>query len=158
MNKLSAGILLYRFQDSSVEVFIAHPGGPFWAKKDRGAWSIPKGLAEPGEDLLKAAMREFEEETGYRVSGDFVRLTPIKLRAGKIVVPFALEYDLDPETIVSNTFETEWPPRSGRQQAFPEIDRAGWFDPQNAKQKLNAAQGPIVDELMRKLGILHSSG
>ena len=151
MDKLSAGILLYRFRDGLFEVLIAHPGGPFWAKKDEGAWSIPKGLVDHGEDLLKAAIREFEEETGYRVSGEFIKLTPIRLRAGKIVVPFALEYDLDPETIVSNTFETEWPPRSGRQQAFPEIDRAAWFDPETAKKKLNPAQASIVDELQRVL-------
>ena len=151
MDKLSAGILLYRFRDGLFEVLIAHPGGPFWAKKDEGAWSIPKGLVDHGEDLLKAAIREFEEETGYRVSGEFIKLTPIRLRAGKIVVPFALEYDLDPETIVSNTFETEWPPRSGRQQAFPEIDRAAWLDPETAKKKLNPAQASIVDELQRVL-------
>ena len=151
MDKLSAGILLYRFKGGSLEVLIAHPGGPFWAKKDLGAWSIPKGLVDHGEDLLNAAIREFEEETGYRVSGDFTKLTPIRLRAGKIVVPFALEFDLDPETIVSNTFETEWPPRSGRKQAFPEIDRAEWFDPETAKLKLNPAQASIVDELKRAL-------
>ena len=151
MDKLSAGILLYRFRDGLFEVLIAHPGGPFWAKKDEGAWSIPKGLVDHGEDLLGAAIREFEEETGYQVSGEFIKLTPIRLRAGKIVVPFALEYDLDPETIVSNTFETEWPPRSGRQQAFPEIDRAAWLDPETAKKKLNPAQASIVDELQRVL-------
>jgi predicted NUDIX family NTP pyrophosphohydrolase len=151
MNKLSAGILLYRFQKRELEVLIAHPGGPFWAKKDLGAWSIPKGMVEPGEDLLKAAVREFYEETGHRVDGDFIKLTPIKLRAGKIVIPFALEHDLDPATIISNTFQTEWPPRSGRQQEFPEIDRVEWFDVESAKQKLNPAQAAFVDELIVKL-------
>ncbi len=152
MNKLSAGILLYRFRDETLEVLIAHPGGPFWAKKDLGAWSIPKGLVAPGEDLLKAAVREFYEETGKNVSGDFLKLTPIKLRAGKTVIPFALEGDLDPESIVSNTFEMEWPPRSGRQQAFPEIDSVKWVDTDTAKVKLNPAQASIVDELIRKVG------
>jgi predicted NUDIX family NTP pyrophosphohydrolase len=153
MNKLSAGILLYRSQQESLEVLIAHPGGPFWSKKDLGAWSIPKGLVEPGEDLLNAAIREFREETGHTVSGRFIKLTPIKLRAGKIVIPFALEYDLDPEAVISNTFQTEWPPRSGQQQEFPEIDRVEWVNVDTAKRKLNPAQAAIIDELTRKLRI-----
>lgn len=151
MNKISAGILLFRFRDRMPEVLLAHPGGPFWAKKDNGAWSIPKGLVEPGEDLLAAAIREFHEETGYAVSGDFIKLSPIKLRAGKVVVAFALEYDLDPASIESNTFSMEWPPGSGGQQDFPEIDRAEWFDPDLAKRKLNPAQASIVDELLQVL-------
>ena len=151
MNKISAGILLFRFRNGSIEVLIAHPGGPFWAKKDDGAWSIPKGLVEPGEDLLKAAIREFREETGTTISGNCLKLSPIKLRAGKIVVPFAVEHDLDPSLIRSNTFSVEWPPRSGRHREFPEIDRAGWFTPDVAKRKLNPAQAAIVDELLRVL-------
>jgi predicted NUDIX family NTP pyrophosphohydrolase len=151
MDKLSAGILLYRCKNGPLEVLIAHPGGPFWTKKDVGAWSIPKGLVEPGEDLLRAAIREFQEETGHHVSGEFLKLRPVKLRAGKIVIPFALEHDLDPETVLSNSFQTEWPPRSGRQQEFPEIDRVAWFGVETAKQKLNPAQAAFVDELVDKL-------
>jgi predicted NUDIX family NTP pyrophosphohydrolase len=151
MGEISAGILLYRVRNGDLEVLIAHPGGPYWAKKDLGAWSIPKGLVAPGEDTQKAAMREFYEETGYQVSGHFLQLTPIKLRAGKIVVPFALEYDLEASDIRSNTFSLEWPPRSGRHQDFPEIDRAEWFDPETAKKKLNPAQASIVDELIAKV-------
>lgn len=152
MSKYSAGILLYRSRGDKLEVMIAHPGGPFWKNKDLGAWSIPKGLVEPGEDTLKAAIREFYEETGHRVTGDFIRLTPIKLRAGKLVIPFALEHDLDTARIKSNTFSAEWPPRSGKQQEFPEIDRAEWFEVETARQKLNPAQAAIVSELVSKLG------
>ena len=151
MSKFSAGILLYRFTNGKLEVLIAHPGGPFWANKDLGAWSIPKGLVAPGEDTLKAAQREFLEETGHQVSGDFIRLTPVKLRAGKIVIPFAIEHDLDATSLKSNTFTREWPPGSGRQQQFPEIDRAEWCNVETAKIKLNPAQADIVDELVKRL-------
>lgn len=151
MSKFSAGILLYRYKNGDLEVLIAHPGGPFWAKKDIGSWSIPKGLVAPGEDTLKAAKREFYEETGHRISGDFIRLTPIKLRAGKIVIPFALEHDLDASRIKSNTFTKEWPPGTGRIQEFPEIDRAEWCEVETAKVKLNPAQAEIVDELIKRL-------
>jgi predicted NUDIX family NTP pyrophosphohydrolase len=151
MSKFSAGILLYRFRNGKLEVLIAHPGGPFWINKDLGAWSIPKGLVAPGEDTLEAAKREFHEETGHRVAGNFTRLTPIKLRAGKIVIPFALEHDLDENKIKSNTFMKEWPPGSGREQEFPEIDRAEWCDTDTAKMKLNPAQADIVDELVKRV-------
>lgn len=153
MAQFSAGIMLYRIKKRELEVLISHPGGPFWAKKDEGSWSIPKGLINIGEDPLKAAIREFEEETGRRVEGDFLRLTHVKLRAGKTVIPFAIEYDIDPSDFVSNTFSVEWPPRSGRQQEFPEIDRSEWFATETAKMKLNPAQAPIVDELAHKLGL-----
>lgn len=151
MSKLSAGILLYRFKNGNLEVLIAHPGGPFWANKDLGAWSIPKGLVAPGEDTLKAAQREFLEETGHQVSGNFIPLTPVKLRAGKIVIPFAIEHDLNATNLKSNTFTREWPPGSGRQQEFPEIDRAEWCNVETAKIKLNPAQAEIVNELVKRL-------
>ena len=151
MPKQSAGLLMYRRRGGAPEVLLVHPGGPFWASKDQGAWSIPKGEYEPGEDPLVAARREFAEETGIVPEGEFVALTPLRQRAGKIVHAFAIEGDLDPETIRSNTFVMEWPPRSGRQQEFPEVDRAGWFPLEEAKQKLLAAQAALVEELERLL-------
>jgi predicted NUDIX family NTP pyrophosphohydrolase len=151
MPRQSAGLLPFRRRAGALEVFLVHPGGPFWAKKDQGAWSIPKGEYEPGEDPLAAARREFAEETGIVPEGDFVALTPLRQRGGKIVRAFAFESDLDPETIKSNTFVMEWPPRSGRHQEFPEVDRAGWFTVDAAKQKLLAAQVGLVEELARLL-------
>jgi predicted NUDIX family NTP pyrophosphohydrolase len=151
MPRQSAGLLPFRRRAGGLEVFLVHPGGPFWAKKDQGAWSIPKGEYEPGEDPLAAARREFAEETGIVPEGDFVALTPLRQRGGKIVRAFAFESDLDPHTIKSNTFVMEWPPRSGRQQEFPEVDRAGWFTVDAAKQKLLAAQVGLVEELARLL-------
>jgi len=151
MPKQSAGLLMYRRRGGAPEVLLVHPGGPFWARKDQGAWSIPKGEYEPGEDPLVAARREFAEETGIVPEGEFVALTPLRQRAGKIVRAFAFEGDLDPERIKSNTFVMEWPPRSGRQQEFPEVDRAGWFPLEVAKQKLLAAQVALVEELARLL-------
>jgi predicted NUDIX family NTP pyrophosphohydrolase len=151
MRRQSAGLLPFRRRAGALEVFLVHPGGPFWAKKDQGAWSIPKGEYEPGEDPLAAARREFAEETGIVPEGDFVALTPLRQRGGKIVRAFAFESDLDPHTIKSNTFVMEWPPRSGRQQEFPEVDRAGWFTVDAAKQKLLAAQVGLVEELARLL-------
>jgi predicted NUDIX family NTP pyrophosphohydrolase len=136
MPKQSAGVLLFRRRGGALEVFLVHPGGPFWAKKDLGAWSIPKGEYEPDEDPLAAARREFAEEIGILPAGDFVTLSPVRQRSGKIVRAFAIEGDLDPKTITSNTFVVEWPPRSGKRREFPEIDRAGWFPLEAAKEKL----------------------
>ena len=147
MPKLSAGILLYHFCDQILEVFLVHPGGPFWAKKDAGAWSIPKGEYDIGEDPLLAARREFNEETGYDLDGNFIPLLPIKQKSGKIIQAWALEGEADPIAIVSNTFTLEWPPRSGRQQEFPEIDRAGWFTMEQARGKIAPGQLGFLQEL-----------
>ena len=147
MKKQSAGILLYRFQKKTLEVLLVHPGGPFWKKKDDGAWTIPKGEFTRNEEPLQAAIREFEEETGQPVRGNFIPLTPAKQKSGKLVHAWAVEGALDEKNIRSNSFEIEWPPRSGKQQSFPEIDRADWFTPENAKQKINPAQAVFIDEL-----------
>ncbi len=144
----SAGILLHRQGDAGVEVLLVHPGGPFWARKDLGAWSIPKGELGDGEDPRACALREFAEETGTHLpAGALAELGSVKLKSGKLVVAFAVEGDLDPATISSNTFELEWPPRSGRLQTFPEVDRAGWFGLDAAREKLNPAQAAFVDRL-----------
>lgn len=148
----SAGILVYRRQPSRLEVFLVHPGGPFWAKKDYGAWSIPKGELEDAENALDAARREFAEETGQTVSGDFMPLTPAKQPSRKIVHAFAIEGDVAADNIVSNTFELEWPPRSGVRQRFPEVDRGSWFNIEEAKKRVHAGLVPILDELERMLG------
>jgi predicted NUDIX family NTP pyrophosphohydrolase len=147
----SAGLLLYRRRREEPEVFLVHPGGPFWAGKDERAWSIPKGLFDPGKDPLAAAVREFEEETGLSVEGTFVALTPRKQPSGKVVHAFALECDLDPSSIRSNSFSMEWPPRSGRLQSFPEVDRAAWFTLEIARAKLHRGQVGFIDELARML-------
>lgn len=140
MPKLSAGLLMYRRRPGGVEVFLVHPGGPFWAKKDAGAWSIPKGEYVAGEDPLEASRREFEEETGTVPEGEFCELGSVKQAGGKTVTAWAFEGDCDPGTIRSNTFTMEWPPNSGRQQEFPEVDRAGWFDLQTAEEKILKGQ------------------
>jgi predicted NUDIX family NTP pyrophosphohydrolase len=146
--KQSAGILLYRKVNSNVlQVLLVHPGGPFFKNKDAGAWSIPKGEFLDGEEPLAAAKREFEEETGQPVSGDFVPLGSVKLKSGKIVHAWAVEGDIDHETVVSNICELEWPPRSGKKITIPEIDRAGWFNLTVAKQKINEAQAKFIDKL-----------
>ena len=145
MPQRSAGILLHRDRG---EVLLVHPGGPFWARKDAGAWSIPKGEIEGGEDPRERALVEFAEETGTSLDG--ARLTPlgeVRQKAGKVVVAFAAEGDLDADAIVSNTFEMEWPPRSGRRQAFPEVDRAAWFSLDEARERINPAQAPLLDAL-----------
>ena len=151
MTKQSAGILLYRLKNKELEVLLVHPGGPFFAKKDVGAWSIPKGEFSNKEDPLEAAEREFREETGVTVSGEFVTLSPIMQKGGKIVLAWAVEGNLDPQQIKSNTFEIEWPPRSGRKQSFPEIDRGEWFTVPVAKEKINRAQAAFIDQLMTRL-------
>jgi predicted NUDIX family NTP pyrophosphohydrolase len=147
MAKVAAGLLLFRRKNDGVEILLVHPGGPLWTKKDEGAWSIPKGEIEPGEDPLRAAQREFEEELGSPVSGEFVALTPIRQASGKLVHAWAVEADFDPATLQSGTFSMEWPPRSGRQQHFPEVDRAEWFTIDAARRKINKAQVALLDEL-----------
>jgi predicted NUDIX family NTP pyrophosphohydrolase len=151
MAKQSAGVLLYRFRQAALEVFLVHPGGPFWAKKDLGAWSIPKGEPAPGEDLLARAQREFAEETGAAVTGTFRPLAPVKQSGGKIVHAWAVEGDCDAAAIKSNSFDLEWPPRSGRIQAFPEVDRAAWFALAAARDKINSGQVGLLDALGRLL-------
>jgi predicted NUDIX family NTP pyrophosphohydrolase len=147
MPKVSAGVLLYRRRDGAIEVFLVHPGGPFWARKDLAAWSIPKGEFDPAEDALEAAKRELQEETGLTVEGEFTPLKPIRQAGGKIVHAFALEGDLDPSAIRSNTFEMEWPPRSGRRQVFPEVDRAAWLPLDVARGKIHKGQVGLLEEL-----------
>lgn len=150
MAKKSAGILLYRFSNAALQVFLIHPGGPFFAKKDLGAWSIPKGEFKD-EDPLLAAKREFREETGIFLEGEFLTLQPVRQKGGKEVHAWALEGDLDPSAIISNTFELEWPPRSGRYHSFPEVDRGEWFDLSTAREKINAAQEALIVELKERL-------
>jgi Predicted NTP pyrophosphohydrolase len=150
--KASAGILLFRERAGRLEVLLAHPGGPYWAKKDAGAWTIPKGEIAEDEEPLAAARREFEEETGARVEGEPLPLTPRRQPGGKLVHAWAMRGDLDPAAVRSITFTMEWPPRSGRQQAFPEVDRAGWFGLPDARGKILKGQAPFLDELERLLG------
>ena len=145
----SAGLLLYRRSPDGLEVFLVHPGGPFWAKKDLGAWSIPKGEVEPAEDPLAAAQREFEEETGFQISGEFRPLAPLKQKSGKTVYAWAVEGDCDPSGLKSNTVSLEWPPHSGRQQEFPEVDRAAWFPLDEAKRKILPGQVGFIEWLER---------
>ena len=147
MPRLSAGLLMYRIKDGAIQVLLAHPGGPYFAKKDDESWSIPKGEPGPDEDLFLTAQREFEEETGLKPAGPFIPLQPVKQKGGKVVHAWAFEGDCDPATIQSNTFTMEWPPRSGQQQTFPEIDRAEFFDLATARRKVKAAQVGLIDEL-----------
>jgi predicted NUDIX family NTP pyrophosphohydrolase len=153
MTKQSAGILLYRFSDNQLQVFLIHPGGPFFRNKDAGNWSVPKGEFLDDEDPLDAAKREFWEETGRPINGKFILLEPIIQKAGKKVYAWAVEGDIDHENIVSNLFEMEWPPRSGKKQTFPEVDKAGWFDVEEGKAKINSAQIGFIEEL---IGIIDS--
>lgn len=146
MAKKAAGLLLFRRTNDRVEVLLVHPGGPLWSKKDEGVWSIPKGEIDPGEDPLAAAQREFHEELGSPASGEFMPLTPVMQANGKLVYAWAVEGDFDPTTLVSSPFSMEWPPRSGRQQSFPEVDRADWFTIDAAKRKINKAQIALLDE------------
>jgi predicted NUDIX family NTP pyrophosphohydrolase len=148
----SAGILLFRRLPPALEVFLVHPGGPFWAKKDEGAWSIPKGVYDAAEAAEAAARREFEEETGVAIVASLIPLGDFRQPGGKIVTAFAAEGDIDPAAVRSNTFTMEWPPKSGRAAAFPEIDRAGWFDPSAAAAKILKGQRPILEALLARLG------
>jgi len=147
MTKHSAGLLLYRRRPGGLEVLLVHPGGPFWAGKDKGAWSIPKGEYPPGEDPLAAARREFQEETGFPAPGEVIGLTPLRQSSGKLIQAWALEGDCDAGAIHSNTFTLEWPPRSGRRQDFPEVDRAAWFTLEAARGKIIPGQVGLLEEL-----------
>ena len=146
MDRKSAGLLMYRMSDGQVEVLLIHPGGPFWARKEEGAWSIPKGEFAD-EDPLEAAKREFQEETGFTASGDFRPFIPIKQTGGKTVYAWAVEGDCDAEAVTSNTFTMEWPPHSGQSRAFPEADRAAWFPLPQAREKILRSQQPLLDQL-----------
>jgi predicted NUDIX family NTP pyrophosphohydrolase len=150
--KKSAGLLLFRDASGRLEVLLVHPGGPFWAKKDAGAWSIPKGEIGDGEDALTAARREFEEETGVRPVGEALALEPRRQPGGKLVYAWAMRGDLDPAAVRSATFSLEWPPRSGRRQEFPEIDRAAWFTLEEARTKILKGQVPFLEDLERVAG------
>lgn len=149
MPKPSAGLLMFRGRGDSLEVLLAHPGGPLWARKDAGAWTIPKGEIDEGEAPLAAACREFSEETGFRPAGPYVALTPIRQRSGKVVHAWAFAGDCDPGRLQSNTFTMEWPPHSGQVAAFPEVDRAAFFTLAAAREKINPAQIALLDELER---------
>jgi predicted NUDIX family NTP pyrophosphohydrolase len=151
MRKYSVGILLFRFKDKRLEVLLVHPGGPFWAKKDKGVWSIPKGLLGENENPLDGAKREFKEETGFEVEGEFIDLGELKQPGGKIIHAWALEKDLDATKIVSNKFTLEWPRNSGRIQEYPEVDKAGWFDIEQAKKKIIKGQLGFIDKLIEIL-------
>lgn len=153
MPRSSAGILMYRRGRDAVELFLVHPGGPFWARKDLGAWSIPKGEYEAGEDPLAAARREFQEETGFEARGDFIPLGSLRQPSGKVIAIWAVEGTCDAAAIRSNPFSMEWPPRSGHMAEFPEVDRAGWFTPTEARAKLTRGQIPVVDALLAHLGL-----
>lgn len=151
-SKESAGLLLYRRRDARIEILLAHPGGPLWKKKDAGAWTLPKGELKGGEDALGCARREFEEETGFSSQGPFLPLGSIRQRSGKLVHAWAFEGDCDTKALRSNSFEMEWPPRSGKMQSFPEVDRAEFFDIESAREKLNPAQGEFLDRLLEAIG------
>ena len=161
MSRVSAGLLMYRFREGQLQVLLVHPGGPFFKNKDEGAWSIPKGEVEPGEDLLKAAAREFAEEIGPSPTDPFIPLKPVKQKGGKFVHAWAFEGNWLPPAIASNTFKIEWPPRSGRQVEYREIDRAEFFDVAAARRKINVGQVALIDELEEILkeaslsGVLH---
>ena len=153
MPKKSAGVLLFRRTGGAIEVLLVHPGGPFWAKKDDHVWSIPKGEFEDSEDPLDAARREFTEETGAIADGNPIPLAPLRQPSGKTIHAWAMEGDFDPAALRSNSFSMEWPPRSGKTQEFPEVDRAGWFAPEEARVKLAPGQVGFVEELIGVLGI-----
>jgi len=147
----SAGLLMWRRRPEGIEVFLVHPGGPFWATRDEGAWSIPKGEYAEGEQPLEAARREFREETGLSVEGEYVPLEPVRQKGGKTVMAWAVEGDCEAAAVSSNTFEMEWPPRSGRRQEFPEIDRAAWFPLDEAAAKILKGQLPLLEQLVQLL-------
>jgi predicted NUDIX family NTP pyrophosphohydrolase len=150
MPRTSAGLLPYRRRDGRLEVFLVHPGGPFWRNRDDHAWSVAKGEVEPNEDLLSAARREFAEETGLKLAGTATPLAPVRQPSGKLVHVWAIEADIDPSAIRSNTFPLEWPPRSGILRQFPEVDRAAWFDLDAARSKIHKGQVALLDELARR--------
>jgi predicted NUDIX family NTP pyrophosphohydrolase len=153
MSKRSAGILLFRGRGPALRLLLVHPGGPFWAKKDLGAWSIPKGEHGEGEDALAVARREFQEELGEPApAGDAIELGELVQPSRKVITAFAMEGDLDPSRLKSNLFEMEWPPKSGRLQSFPEVDRAAWFPVEEARDKLLPGQRPFIDQLLERLG------
>jgi predicted NUDIX family NTP pyrophosphohydrolase len=147
LSKVSAGLLLFRRPKGGLEVFLAHPGGPFWKTRDLGAWTVPKGLVERGEDPLRAAIREFEEETSVRPEGPFLQLGSVRQKAGKLVHAWAWEGEADPRQVRSNMMRAEWPRGSGRWLTFPEVDRCEWFDARSARQKINPAQSELIDRL-----------
>ena len=149
---LSAGLLLYRRGAAGLEVFLAHPGGPFWRDRDAGAWTIPKGVVDPGEELLAAACREFEEETGIRPLGPFLPLGSIRQKAGKVVHAWAWKGDADAARVTSNSARSEWPPGSGRWITYPEVDRCAWFDPAAARVRINPAQAELIGRLEEAVG------
>ncbi len=149
MPRVSAGLLMYRRRADRLEVLLVHPGGPFWAKKDLGAWTIPKGEVEEGEDELATARREFEEETSIRAQGPFRPLGRVRQKSGKVVHAWAFEGDADPSAVRSNTIRIQWPPRSGQWQTIPEVDRAEWFTLQEARRRINPAQVALLDALER---------
>ena len=151
MSKKSAGLLLYRETTEGVEVLLVHPGGPFWAKKDDGSWSIPKGEFADDEEPLSAAKREFEEEMGIPPAGDFLPLEPLRQPSGKLVFAWALCSDFDPARLKSNLFSMEWPPKSGQQQQFPEVDRAAWFGVESARRKILKGQAPFLDQFLKRV-------
>lgn len=150
--KKSAGILLYKKDQDQLLFLLVHPGGPFWKNKDIGSWSIPKGEFNDDENPLDAAIREFQEETGTKLAGEFITLAPVQLKSGKKIVAWALEGDMDVTKLTSNTFEMEWPPRSGTLQSFPEVDRAEWFPLDAALEKINPAQTDLILQLVTLLG------
>ena len=151
MKKQSAGILLYKFVDKTIFFFLVHPGGPLWKNKDLESWSIPKGEYTDDEDPLDAAVREFKEETSFEVDGDFIKLEYVKLKSGKIVHAWAVEFDVDETLIKSNDFEIEWPPKSGKTEKFPEVDRGEWFQTAEALKKINPAQADFIIQMVSKI-------
>ncbi|HEY8548769.1 MAG TPA: NUDIX domain-containing protein [Vicinamibacterales bacterium] len=156
--RVSAGLLMYREAADGIEVFLVHPGGPFFRNKDEGAWTIPKGVIEEGEEPLAAAQREFTEETGFTPSGPYLPLTPVKQKGGKVVMAWAFRGDCDPFTVKANTFTIEWPRGSGRMREFPEIDYAAFFPVAEARRKLNPAQVAFLDDLLQQLAQENGSG
>ena len=151
MPLISAGLLLYRRRGNVINIFLVHPGGPVWARKDLGAWSIPKGLVDKDEEVLEAAKREFYEETSFTATGPFLPLTPIKLDSGKVVYAWAIEGDCDARSMKSNNFSMEWPPRSGQRKTYPEADRGAWFTLEEARRKISKGQKGLLDELQNLL-------
>lgn len=151
MSKISAGIILFRKKNKILEILLVHPGGPFWSKKDLGAWSIPKGEIGSDEEPIAAAIREFNEETGVKLSGNFLELSPVKLKSGKQVFAWAMEGDFNVEDLISNTCEINWPSKTDKKITIPEVDRAEWFKFNDAVQKINQGQVPLIEELKNKI-------